>query len=886
MSTPLLNQPIGHTTNYQFIKSIHLIRIIIIHFILLGIYTPIFCQTFPCDGSLLFATNSSGALTNINKAVLGPFGTVFFDQIKHYLGENFKGLGFNPKDSYIYAVRGNSNEIVRLKADNSFEVIGKVADLEKLTTTAGDCTPDGYYLCHDQTLDQILVFDVTANFSLINKIALFWNPQANIGGAFTARIDDFVVDPTNPNVVYSFQGSYFDADLEPEETKGFLLQINLDFQSPDLGMVTPIAKIPTDVIRKIGSLFFSSDGVLFAYGATSPNPNPIQNQLITIDKFSGAVNKYNVNGPGAISSDGCSCPYNLSFVNYVDPNFALCTNSKVNYNLVINNRFFQAISDVSVTDTLADGMIISNITGNFSGNIAIGTGIGTRILQVDQLEIPARAEVIINIEAKIIDLPIDLISNHAFLTNLPERYGYNMASDNPATLGSVGDPTKIFSDPQRLETFTATITHPTDCLKPEDGRVVLSSPIFIPGIEYEVNMKNEKFAEFSRDVLIDKQHTFVLDSLFPGEYKLYKITPKTSKCSFAMKDTTITVLAPNELIQANVFTNSPICADATLDLSATVFPPEGTVQWAGPNNFASTDLNITIDTAVFEQSGSYEMTFTHGVCEQIRTLDIAVAPDIEASINSQDGYCERDTMRLIAEGVGGLRSFSWTNPAGIPFSNQILEIPFASLEQEGLYEVVIDNGFCSDTTSKFIEVLPTPSLTLPLLAKADFCDPLVLMPEVSPNINVTYAWSPSEGLSCVDCPNPQIVAPINANKYQLTVSTEFGCRDSTNVYVFLDPEKLIYIPNVFSPNGDGENDYFQVFPNCGVVSIDKFQIFDRFGSLVFSLSAIEQFSNPRIFWDGNINQLEASMGIYLWQLDMTLIDGTQRHLVGNVNVFR
>jgi len=53
--------------------------------------------------------------------------------------------------------------------------------------------------------------------------------------------------------------------------------------------------------------------------------------------------------------------------------------------------------------------------------------------------------------------------------------------------------------------------------------------------------------------------------------------------------------------------------------------------------------------------------------------------------------------------------------------------------------------------------------------------------------------------------------------------------------VFLEQEDLIYIPNVFTPNGDGENDFFQIFPSCGVAEINRFQVYNRAGSLVYNL---------------------------------------------------
>ena len=651
-------------------------------------YLSAFSQTFPCDGDLLLSTNSGSGFTTIYRIEFGSFGLIFYNQINQYSGGSFNALGFNPRDNYIYAAKANSNELVRLKADNTYEVIGQVPDLDKLTTTAGACTSDGFYLCHDQVLDQILVFDVVDDFALVNRIDLYGDADT---GPFTARIDDFAIDPTNTTVAYSFQGSYFDADLSPDATKGHLLQINLDFQSPELGKVTSVAPIATDMARKIGSLHFLTNGSLFGYGSTSTDANSTQNELLSIDKNSGAVSKFLNTGPGAIFPDGCSCPYDLSFTILADPNFAPCTDSKLSYIMTINNQTFHDIPNASVTDTLPEGMLISNISGNFSRNIAVGTGIGTRVLQLDNLQIVSKAAISIEIETSIGDLPTGLISHQGILSNLPDRFDRFLVSDDPANPGNK-TPTTILSDSQVLEAFDVTITNPTDCLSPYDGSVQITSPTFTPGIEYEVNMRNEKFEEFAKNVRIDEAQTFKIDSLLPGEYTFFKITPRDSKCSFAMKDTTINIVGPNELLQADVATNTPICEGASLALSANVFPEEGTVEWTGPNGFKSMDLNVVIDTSVFEQSGLYEMVFTYGVCEQIRELDILIHPDIEAEIGGRDDYCERDTLRLIAEGVGDLQTFTWTNPVGMELTDQILEIPSASFEQEGWYELIIDNG--------------------------------------------------------------------------------------------------------------------------------------------------------------------------------------------------
>ena len=230
--------------------------------LLITINIPSFGQTFPCDGSLRFGFNSGNIRTTLAKVTFGPFGAIFYERTNNYFGVNLNSLGFNPQDNYIYAVRAGSNEIVRLKSDNTFEVVGNVPVVDELVSTAGDCTPTGLYLCHDQNLNQILVFNVVDGFELVNRIDLFWDSQSINSGPFTTRIDALAIDPNNPTVAYSYQGDYFGTGLDPVATKGYFLEIDLDFQGANLGRVRPIAEIPRNAVYKIGSLFFGANGGL------------------------------------------------------------------------------------------------------------------------------------------------------------------------------------------------------------------------------------------------------------------------------------------------------------------------------------------------------------------------------------------------------------------------------------------------------------------------------------------------------------------------------------------------------------------------------------------------------------------------------------------------
>ena len=78
----------------------------------------------------------------------------------------------------------------------------------------------------------------------------------------------------------------------------------------------------------------------------------------------------------------------------------------------------------------------------------------------------------------------------------------------------------------------------------------------------------------------------------------------------------------------------------------------------------------------------------------------------------------------------------------------------------------------------------------------------------------------------------------------------------------------------------------QIFPSCGVAAINRFQVYNRAGSLVYDLKAVTDFANQDLFCDGFFNSRQANIGVYLWLLELTLVDGTKKKLSGDVSLFR
>ncbi len=143
---------------------------------------------------------------------------------------------------------------------------------------------------------------------------------------------------------------------------------------------------------------------------------------------------------------------------------------------------------------------------------------------------------------------------------------------------------------------------------------------------------------------------------------------------------------------------------------------------------------------------------------------------------------------------------------------------------------------------------------------------------VPPSQVFSYSWSPAALFDCPTCPNPTISAPFTQD-VKLVVRDIYGCTDSLSTYVAVDGRQPIYVPNAFTPDGDGNNDYVAVFANADLVRrIVSFQIFTRWGEQVYSDGDFPP-NIARRGWDGLLGDRPALSGTYLWIAQVELYDG-------------
>jgi gliding motility-associated-like protein len=147
-----------------------------------------------------------------------------------------------------------------------------------------------------------------------------------------------------------------------------------------------------------------------------------------------------------------------------------------------------------------------------------------------------------------------------------------------------------------------------------------------------------------------------------------------------------------------------------------------------------------------------------------------------------------------------------------------------------------------------------------------------------------YEWKPVAGLSCSDCPNP-VATPKMTTSYTVKVLNNGGCTSSDAVNVFIVCKEVnLFMPNTFSPNGDGMNDIY--YPRGrGIKLVRSFKIFNRWGEQVFrrdNFNANEVSSA----WDGRFKGRELAPDVYVWIIDVVCDNDTIITLKGDVALVR
>ncbi len=188
---------------------------------------------------------------------------------------------------------------------------------------------------------------------------------------------------------------------------------------------------------------------------------------------------------------------------------------------------------------------------------------------------------------------------------------------------------------------------------------------------------------------------------------------------------------------------------------------------------------------------------------------------------------------------------------------------------------------------EFISLDEPPAVLVSLPAEIDLAlgESVSLNGEVLGQVDtVFYSWMPQSWIDCFDCPEV-LVQPLETTTYVLTVTTPDGCTETASTLIRVSQEYPVYIPNAFSPNGDGLNDSFFVFAGPAVSEVKMFRIFDRWGDLLYEASGFPP-NDPKYGWDGFYRGRNVGVGFYTYYVVVEFIDGSEQIYRGGVHLVR
>lgn len=247
-------------------------------------------------------------------------------------------------------------------------------------------------------------------------------------------------------------------------------------------------------------------------------------------------------------------------------------------------------------------------------------------------------------------------------------------------------------------------------------------------------------------------------------------------------------------------------------------------------------------------------------------INLSPTPSLEMNLQSLIKECEGDSIFLFAN-VPIAGEYVWETPNGEFLEGQIYTHPNSTFADDGFYNITFTDDYgCQVDSFLNIEILPSPIVNLG--NDSMFCleNPFY----ISAGNHIEYIWQngATTGEFLVE----------NYGTYIVEVINEFGCFAKDSISFSTNCSTELYIPNAFSPNEDGENDFFHAY---GIEVVDfNLKIFDRWGAFLFESNHIEQG------WNGKFKGQLKENGVYVYSINATFLDGTSIQKKGDVTLIR
>jgi len=377
--------------------------------------------------------------------------------------------------------------------------------------------------------------------------------------------------------------------------------------------------------------------------------------------------------------------------------------------------------------------------------------------------------------------------------------------------------------------------------------------------------------------ILGSSDTYQIEVNGPGQFQI-TLRDEQNMCEVIR---VIDVYEDKTLPYFNLLPYSNIRCDqqsTMLSIEPNSYLPGTMFEWQSESGVGIIDMNgdtsITVD-----MEGLYTVIATHPGSGCLDSLTFEVRsensrPDIQ--ITSEAPKCEDEATGFIRISPTGLIN-------SILLDGVSTTVDELDSLQPGSYRLIIQdlNGCELDTVVIVRE--PQPS-------QLSYPDILNLLKDANVDLsqyftgvdlfNVDIKWFDPLGNEIL-----QPFIPSLAGTYMYILIDENGCVHEGQVTVSLKEDVSIFVPNAFTPNGDGVNDVFIPSFDAGNLELNAFNIYNRWGDLVFTEDSAGSLADLK-GWDGRFGSTPASPGVYVYQLVVVMPDGQLKHYTGDVTLIR
>jgi gliding motility-associated-like protein len=333
----------------------------------------------------------------------------------------------------------------------------------------------------------------------------------------------------------------------------------------------------------------------------------------------------------------------------------------------------------------------------------------------------------------------------------------------------------------------------------------------------------------------------------------------------------------NDTMRLDLGPDSTICFGSSITLIPQTNALTDTFKWTPK---ATLDYD-TVRTPIAKPTDTtkYYLIAKWGVCTRNDSIIINVKHKPVADAGKDTTVCYKTNATLFgsASNLSGTVNFAWSPPDSL--NNPNAAVTGVRLDTTRQFTLTVtDNYGCNFSVTDSVMVFMQP----PLVAFAGNDTTAIInrdhQLQATGRNAVNFVWSPIAPLS-----NPFIANPIavmsHDTYFYVHITDAIGCTDDDTIFIKVYEGPTYYLPNAFSPNGDGLNDIFFPTP-VGIRSTEYFRVFDRFGKLMYETRQWLQG------WDGTLKGKKANSGTYVWMIKGIDKNGSVVEMKGTVILIR